>query len=360
MSTDIQKSKITEFLIKCDSFITRINQNAIWNLNDGINALEYIQNNDTEWVIFVNKVTTYFKLYPCNEFEQEFKSITEKNIFTSSELEKIKILFNTMLDQVDLMNTENCSKIQEITKSIQKIDEIEKLFHTVGGNGIPQISQIHDCSEFLIWKEKISTELIKLKQDETIVKIRNIFNDFNGWNDKQKFKELKAKLIVLNENLDDYLINQENEVLNMDNNKIFIVHGHDNEVRNNVELFIHRIGLNPIILSERASKGMTIIEKIEANSDVSFALVLYTRCDEGRLKGIGDLQDRARQNVVFEHGFMAAHLGRQNVVALVEDGIEIPGDLSGIVYISLANTDWKKQVMREFEAAHLKFDWGKA
>ena len=72
-----------------------------------------------------------------------------------------------------------------------------------------------------------------------------------------------------------------------------------------------------------------------------------------------DLKPRARQNVVFEHGYLIAKLTRKNVVALVEPGVEIPGDLSGIIYISLAETDWKQHVMKEMNNCGMIFDWSK-
>ena len=141
------------------------------------------------------------------------------------------------------------------------------------------------------------------------------------------------------------------------NNKIFIVHGRNIPIRNDIELFVRRLGLEPIILAEQANKGMTIIEKIEDYSDVSYAIILYTPCDEGRKKGEQDLNGRARQNVIFEHGYMAAKLGRNKVLALVEQDVEIPGDLDGIVYISLKDSDWKIKVMRELDTAGLKINW---
>lgn len=116
------------------------------------------------------------------------------------------------------------------------------------------------------------------------------------------------------------------------NNKIFIVHGHDNALIQEVENFIRKIGLEPIVLHEQANKGLTIIEKIEEYSDVSFAVVLYTPCDEGKDKNASTLQSRARQNVVFEHGYFMAKLGRKNTIALYKDDVELPGDLSGIIY----------------------------
>lgn len=139
--------------------------------------------------------------------------------------------------------------------------------------------------------------------------------------------------------------------------RIFLVHGRNIDVRDDIELFIRRIGLTPIILSEQVNNGMTIIEKIEKYSDVSYAIVLYTPCDEGRMKGENDLNDRARQNVIFEHGYMVAKLGRHKVIALVDQGVEIPGDLSGVIYISMQDDDWKVQVMRELNSSGLQVDW---
>ena len=42
----------------------------------------------------------------------------------------------------------------------------------------------------------------------------------------------------------------------MSNNKIFIVHGRNEGVRDKVELLLRRAGLDPIILAEQASRGM--------------------------------------------------------------------------------------------------------
>lgn len=117
----------------------------------------------------------------------------------------------------------------------------------------------------------------------------------------------------------------------------FIVYGHDSALRTQVELFMKNLEYEPVVLFKQPSKGSTIIEKIEREAnDVAFAIVLYTSCDLGNSKedaGDGNLNSRARQNVVFEHGYMCALLNRRNVSALVESGIEIPGDISGIVYI---------------------------
>lgn len=143
--------------------------------------------------------------------------------------------------------------------------------------------------------------------------------------------------------------------------KVFIVHGHDNNTRNEVELLVSQLGFDPVILFKKPNMGDTIIEKLfRESSDVAFAIVLYTRCDEGKAVEESDLKPRARQNVVFEHGLMCGLLGRKRVVALVEEGVEIPRDLSGVVYITLDDAKrWQFDVAREMKATGLPVDLNK-
>jgi len=136
--------------------------------------------------------------------------------------------------------------------------------------------------------------------------------------------------------------------------KVFIVHGRDNEAKQETSRFIEKLGLEAIILHEQASTGMTIIEKIERYSnDADFALVLYTACDHGR--GIHEPKtppkNRARQNVVFEHGYLMAKLGRENICSLVKGDIETPNDISGVVYVPMDEYGaWKSEVAKELKA----------
>ena len=105
---------------------------------------------------------------------------------------------------------------------------------------------------------------------------------------------------------------------------------------------------------------MTIIEKIEANSDVGFALVLYTADDKGNVAtqaNNGQLNDRARQNVVFEHGYLIAKLTRARVVPIMNGRVEIPSDISGVVYVD--DTNWHVEVAKEMTAAGYDVDFNK-
>lgn len=134
--------------------------------------------------------------------------------------------------------------------------------------------------------------------------------------------------------------------------QVFIVHGHDDIAKLEMSAFISSLGLQPIILHQQASSGRTIIEKIEYYSNVGFGVVLYTPCDIGSKAGELTGNYRARQNVVFEHGFLIGKLSRARVSAVVKGSVETPNDISGVVYTSMDNEDqWKQQLLVELRDA---------
>lgn len=143
--------------------------------------------------------------------------------------------------------------------------------------------------------------------------------------------------------------------------RVFIVHGHDEGPREGVARFLSNVGLEPVILFEQASGGKTVIEKIEANQDVGFAVVLMTADDEGGVRGSGIHAPRARQNVLLELGFFMGKLGRSRVFALVKGDIEIPSDFAGVVWGRMdTNQGWKQTLGKELEEAGYSIDWKKA
>ena len=138
---------------------------------------------------------------------------------------------------------------------------------------------------------------------------------------------------------------------------VFIVHGRDNDAKEQIASFIKELGLKPIILHEQPNEGRTIIEKFEHHSSVEYAVVLLTPDDIGGLQSDPDNRcPRARQNVIFEMGCFFGKLGRSRVCALISPGVEQPSDLGGIVYIPLDQKDeWKPLLKRELNAAGIKF-----
>ncbi|MEM7006685.1 MAG: nucleotide-binding protein [Pseudomonadota bacterium] len=141
-------------------------------------------------------------------------------------------------------------------------------------------------------------------------------------------------------------------------NKVFIVHGHDGEARETVARFVEKIGLVAIILHEQANKGRTVIEKVEANSDVGFAIVLLTPDDVGRSVASDELEPRARQNVLLELGYFIGQLGREKVCALKKGTLEIPSDFAGVVWENMDDAGgWKQALARELEASGQAINW---
>lgn len=144
---------------------------------------------------------------------------------------------------------------------------------------------------------------------------------------------------------------------------VFVVHGHDEEMKQTVARFLEQLDLNAIILHEKANQGQTLIEKFEHNSDVSFAVVLLSPDDLGEVRGKaedGELRPRARQNVVLELGFFMGRLRRSRVCPLVRGDVELPSDSDGIVYISYDSANWRLDLVREIKAAGLDIDANKA
>ena len=141
---------------------------------------------------------------------------------------------------------------------------------------------------------------------------------------------------------------------------MFIVHGHNEDKKNTVARYIEQLGLKPIVLHEQPNKGKTIIEKFEDFSDVSFAIVLLTSddlgCDKESFKS-NDFKYRARQNVIFELGFFVGKLGRQKVCALYEEGVDVPSDYKGVIYIPFKG-NWKVSVARELKASGINIKVG--
>ena len=142
------------------------------------------------------------------------------------------------------------------------------------------------------------------------------------------------------------------------NNRVFIIHGHDGELKAKVARRLEQQDIEAIILSEQVNRGKTIIEKLEKYSDVQVAIALFTQDDIGAAKDEkGCEKFRARQNVVFEAGYFMGYLGRENIIIIMDDDVEIPGDLSGMVYTSKDN--WEFEMLKELNAAGIKIDMNK-
>ena len=143
-----------------------------------------------------------------------------------------------------------------------------------------------------------------------------------------------------------------------DNNRVFLVHGHEHGIVQECARMVERFGLTSVILHEQANEGRTVIEKFEHHADAAFAIVILTPDDVGGVKG-GELKPRARQNVILELGYFSGKLGRKRTCALYREGVELPSDYNGVLYVSIEKEDWKMKVAQEMKAAGLSVDLNK-
>ncbi len=142
--------------------------------------------------------------------------------------------------------------------------------------------------------------------------------------------------------------------------KVFIVHGHDEEMKQAAARAISDLNLEPIILHEQVNQGKTVIEKFEKFADVGFALILLSPDDECHVsKAQEERRARARQNVILEMGFFLGKLDRSRVMALnrVDSRLELPSDYSGVLYVPYdSEQNWRFQLVKELKAAGYAVD----
>jgi predicted nucleotide-binding protein len=145
--------------------------------------------------------------------------------------------------------------------------------------------------------------------------------------------------------------------------RIFLVHGHNEAVLHEVARYLEKLEQTVSILRELPNKGRTIIEKFEDYSDAGFAVVILTADDRA---GTTDepyekQRARARQNVILELGYFLGRIGRSRVCALYQNGVEIPSDYSGVLFVPLDQEGgWRLKLGKELVAAGFSVDMNNA
>lgn len=244
---------------------------------------------------------------------------------------------------------------EKLESLISEIDNLVK--HTVNTSTPAFQAWFSDAERFIIKKfGQDSFEHIKLKETK--------FRPSAWVNDSAFVRKCKEGLTATKLIFQSYLSEMDKDhtataelQAQVAFDKIFIVHGHDGELKQSVARLIEKQGIEAIILSEQVNQGRTVIEKFEKYSDVNGAICLFTADDLARTKSGAEDKPRARQNVVLEAGYFIGKLGRDHVILLADNEIEMPSDLSGIVYTS---TDkWDVDVLRELKAIGYDIDFNK-
>jgi len=230
----------------------------------------------------------------------------------------------------------------------------------INGRTIP----IEHIERLRIFSSEISGEVLKEQQANkrraedrasNVVMIGFYSNDLESAILKQK--EITEELVTYAKGTKKEVSTLVEKKKKITPSKVFIVHGHDDALINEVKAFLSAQRIEPIILREQHDASITIIEKLERytkDPSIGFGIVLYTPDDEGKAVGESEYKLRARQNVVFEHGLLIGLYTREKVICLVkkEGHIEMPGDVNGVVYTDHGYKDWRMSV------AHMLSDAG--
>ena len=215
-----------------------------------------------------------------------------------------------------------------------------KTFATFSPNNFPDA----ELPEFISWKIKTETLLDKnFGQSSSVFQFylkHKQFHPLGNFGDQ--FDGVKNHIIGALQSakeLLDFKVEITSETSTLNSNKVFVVHGHDELLKNQTEIFLKELGLEAIILHRQADQGQTVIEKFEKNSDVAYAFILLTPDDvmySASEEAIADSERRktfiARQNVIFEFGFFIGKLGRNRVCCIYKEGVSVPTDLNGFIY----------------------------
>lgn len=246
---------------------------------------------------------------------------------------------------------------ERVTKFIQRGERIGKEEYHPADDGFP-FSYVAG-PQYDQWMNEIKIFSARYLGDHPLFKdVQELLS--NHHKNTSAYEDMMAYLKAIAVDEDFWKETEEiNKGVTQMNNKVFIVHGHDNEAKLETARTLSNGGFDSIVLHEQPDSGRTIIEKIERFADVCYAVVLYTECDLGRDRNVPveKEQYRARQNVVFEHGYLIGKLGRDHVTALVKGNVETPGDISGVVYTKMDKAGaWKTQLAKNMQDVGLPVD----
>lgn len=239
---------------------------------------------------------------------------------------------------------------------IMSLEDIETYRKEYEAQARPERQYIGTINLFFLWynNAKAFFKVNVDNKDEDYIAFANAEPSGNEYVLHGYYEELSGRYYAL---VALYNANKK-QTTTMSSNKVFIVHGHDELLLNKVESLLCQLGLTPIILNQQANSGFTLIDKLERYTDVFYAIVLYTPCDKGKAKeDKSKYKFRARQNVVFEHGYLMAKLGRQNIAVLKQGDVEMPSDISGIAYVE--SGEWRYKLADEMKTAGMPVDKNK-
>ncbi len=226
--------------------------------------------------------------------------------------------------KIDIVKKE--AKDMIIATSIGEIEaSIENIELRLSKNEIP--TGLHSLDLYYADKEKQNIDFV-------------LMSDLGGY--KKVLSRISTKMyefLVKSER--KYLMSQNNNKNNIENNnKVFIIHGHDEAKWRELEKILKEdFKLQPYILNELPDNGKTLVEKFEYyGNQCCYAFAIFTPDDI--IENNGTKYFQARPNVIFELGWFCSHLGRDRVCILFKEGnnTSIFSDFQGVIQKRFINS----------------------
>jgi predicted nucleotide-binding protein len=132
---------------------------------------------------------------------------------------------------------------------------------------------------------------------------------------------------------------------------VFIVHSRNDAAVHELAAVLKTMSTTPFVLHDSPARGQSVVESLEAHVALaSFAIVLFTVADMA--EATTGPPSSARQNVIFELGYLVGRLGRERVCVLAEPGVELPSEYSGVIfYMKDTAGVWKRKLANELSLA---------
>lgn len=125
---------------------------------------------------------------------------------------------------------------------------------------------------------------------------------------------------------------------------VFISHGNSKEWYK-IQVYLEKdIKYSTIELAQQPNLGRSVLQKLDEESEKCRACIIVMTGDDILESG----EVRARENVLHEIGFFQAKLGLEKVILLHEEGVNIPSNIHGLVYVPFP----KDTVEATFGALH--------
>lgn len=271
-----------------------------------------------------------------------------------------------------------CIEMDSETELVEKLISEGKQFDWSNfcriNDSVPGLYAGSDRPEWLTWKTRTKNTIERLcaENSPALILAKRGLNVQTRGNGPEKFNEAHTTFLKALQLTVEALKSDEHGELKGQtstnvspklSNRIFVVHGHDSQLKSDVEQFLSEIGLQPVVLHRQVDQGATIIEKFEKNADVGFAIILLTpdefayTSDQKNLKESDrTIESRARPNVIFEFGYFVGKLGRSRVCCIHKGDVTVPSDLNGLLYKKVEESVEAQafSIIRELKAAGYK------